>query len=326
MSDTYYEARNDTTEEIENEQTELIEISLFNVANQFFKPSYNIPPTRTALIIYQTRASNKEHEINYTIESLGFGLVPSWAQPRDSTPVVRNGIPGLKFSKELQKYHAKHFNCRKETLENKSSVWNTAKSKRCVVPIQGYFEWLSVGKEKTPYFIHSPNTPLLYLAGLYSHNTNYKVNNLDDRPYLSTFTIITGPATKNDLGDLSWLHARKPIMLVPGSKDWHDWLNSNHDWSDKLLSTCLNTTDNKAYADLVGHIVSDDVGRASAEGEYLIEKKRNAKSPQKPISHFFKPGIKRRKLNDEEIKQEKKVKKEKTDAEDPFWQSHNPKG
>lgn len=305
-SDTNYEAVEESKDKATSNHANRIEIMVLNLSNQMFQSSYNIPPTRTALIIYQVKNSDTTFKDRYVIESLTFGLVPSWAKPKDPTPIKSKGKLGLRYSRELQKYQGKHFNCRKESLANKTPVWNSAKKTRCVVPIQGYFEWLKSGKTKTPYFVYSSKSPLIYLAALYSHNTNY--SNIDSHAkYLSSFTIITGPATKEDAKDLSWLHPRKPLMLMPGTNEWFEWLDPDKDWSDSLLDTCLNTVDNKAFMNIEYHTVSDDVGKPFAEGKYLVEK---YSVPQKSISQFFKPATKRQLQENDENKQEKKPKTE----------------
>lgn len=303
LTDTSYEAIDKSNEETTSNR---IEIMILNLSNQTFQSSYNIPPTRTALIIYQTKNSDSSIINRYVIEPLIFGLVPSWAKPKDPTPVERKGKPGPKYSRELQKYQGKHFNCRKESLANKTPIWNSAKQTRCVVPIQGYFEWLQSGKTKNPYFVHSSEAPLIYLAALYSHNTSYSSIDTHSK-YLSSFTIITGPATKDDSKDLSWLHPRKPLMLMPGTNAWNEWLDPKKRWSDDLLDISLNTIHNKAYMNIECHTVSSDVGKPFAEGKYLIEKYN---PPQKSISQFFKPSTKRQLLETKEIKQEKKIKTE----------------
>lgn len=253
-----------------------------------FQPSYNIPPTKNSIIIYQNK-STKSNVKEYVFEALGFGLVPSWSQPKDPEPVSKGNYKGLKYSKEIQAHQAKFFNCRKETLAQGSNIWNPVKNQRCVVPIEGYFEWKRQNHDKTPYYIHSNKHPLIYLAGFYSHNSNYKDNFQNpESGYLSTFTIVTGPATKDDKQDLSWLHHRKPIMLLPGTKEWDDWLNPNLLWKDDLLDTCLDTVSNIAYNTITSYKVSKDVGNSAHQGNYLVQEIKNEKSPQKPIDSFFK--------------------------------------
>lgn len=236
--------------------------------------SYNIAPTQNSVIIY------KELMNNYIFETLSFGLIPFWMKPK--TDGETNQL------KELKGNQSKYFNCRKETLEKGSPIWNSAKSKRCVVPIEGYFEWKKNGNEKTPYYVHSSESSLIYLVGFYSHNTSFEHNFQPNSTYFSSFTIITGPAESTDLKDLSWLHPRKPLMIAPGTKQWEDWLNPDLETTDKLLDFCLETKKNIAFSTIVTHQVSKDVGKTSTNGEYLIKEVKPTKSPQKSIDSFFK--------------------------------------
>lgn len=260
-----------------------VQIVLRNSLNKF-SSSYNIPPTKNSVIIFRNKKADK---IEYVFEGLGFGLVPPWAQPKDPAPVSKGAQQGVKYSRELQAHQAKYFNCRKETLAQGSPVWNSVKTQRCVVPIEGYFEWHKLKTDKTPYYVHSSEYQLIFLAGFYSHNSHYKDSFQDpESGYLSTFTVVTGPATKEDKQDLSWLHPRKPLMLLPGTKEWDHWLDPELKWSDTLLDTCLDTN-NPAYDSITSYVVSKDVGNSANQGEYLVKEER--KSPQKSIDSFFKP-------------------------------------
>ena len=85
----------------------------------------------------------------------------------------------------------------------------------------------------------------MLLAGFYSHNYNYTENQNVSGEYLSTFTIITVPAVKEDANDMSWLHTRKPMLIAPGTKVWYDWLDPKIHWNDKFVETVLNSTLNQ---------------------------------------------------------------------------------
>lgn len=254
--------------------------------NHDFEGSYNIPPTGTGVIIYLERGTTTSHK--YVAEVLRFGLLPEWVKPQDSLPVKKGSGLGPSYSREIQSHQAKLFNCRKETLAQSKSVWTQPRvHERCVVPITGYFEWLtSNNSEKTPYYVHS-DEPLLFLAGLYSHNTNY--NNTDFvsglLKYVSSFSILTGPAGGEAKNDLKWLHSRKPIFLKPFSKEWHDWLETLKGWDDSLLD-CLNTDSNPVYENLKWHIVDSNVGNPKNHGADAI---KEVKVKQLSITLFFAP-------------------------------------
>jgi putative SOS response-associated peptidase YedK len=281
---------------------ETIQIDV-NKARQF-QPSYNIAPTNTTVIIYMNQSD--EVDYNYVMECLKFGMVPFWSKPSRELKDSEDGWTA--YRKEIGAIESKYFNCRKETIAKGSGVWNSSKRFRCVIPIQGYYEWHKEHNknEKIPYFIHSKNLKLVYFAGMYSHNTNFKaIANINDQ-YLSSFTIVTGPATKSDSKDISWLHPRKPILLEPGSREWFDWLNPDQKWLDDLLDTSLNTETNKAFDNIDVYPVSKDVGPTKNNGEYLM--KPIAKT-QSSITLFFMPK-KPKRDEEEQVKAEKQVKEE----------------
>lgn len=296
-----------------------IDIDVNNAVN--FRPSYNIAPTNSTVIIYMVKTTDVDYK--YVFESLKFGLVPFWSKPSTSVPEEENAWSIL--GKEIGTQESKYFNCRKETLQQSSKIWNSCKKTRCVVPIQGYFEWKKQNNEKIPHFVHDSKAPLMYLAGMYSHNYHYKqIANINGE-YLSTFTIVTGPAVKTDSKDISWLHSRKPIILKPGSKAWFDWLEPNDKWLDKLLDTSLNTKTNQGFTYIDAYPVSKDVGQTKNNGEYLLKRETKVK-PQKSITLFFQSSPKKVKRQaDEDLPQSKKIKHEVKDIKPEMKQEETTK-
>ncbi|KAI5962006.1 hypothetical protein KGF57_001546 [Candida theae] len=269
----------------EGDRTEKIQLDLSRASQ--WTPSCNIAPTNTALMVYMAEPSSDIAQ-SYIVEPSKFGLVPTWAKPCDPTPVNKGKQnEGEKYSRELGKHESKYFNCRRESLAEHRAVWSSCKKHRCVIPIQGYFEWLKTKNEKIPYFIHSKTAPLIFLAGFYSHNYNYKDNFNVNGEYLSSFTVITAPAEKSDKYDLSWLHSRKTLVIEPGSKEWFSWLDPNRDWDDSLIPEVLNSNTNEAYAGIEGYRVSNDVGNPSNKSESILRKVANVKA--RSVSDFFKP-------------------------------------
>ena len=74
------------------------------------------------------------------------------------------------------------------------------KSKRCIIPVKGFFEWQHVGKEKIPWYIYHADNEILSLAGLYD---NWIETNTGE--VYNTFSIITTDA--NDL--MAEIHNRQ---------------------------------------------------------------------------------------------------------------------
>ena len=81
------------------------------------------------------------------LRSVRWGLVPSWAKD------VKIG--------------SKMINARVETLLAKPAFKSAAKRRRCVIPADGYFEWMKVDNKKVPFFLHAGDGQPLAMAGLY---------------------------------------------------------------------------------------------------------------------------------------------------------------
>src|SRR5262245_31331225 len=103
-------------------------------------PKYNIAPTDEALIIINEGQGPQ-------LDQMIFGLIPSWAKD------VKMGLNCL--------------NARAETVAEKPSFRTPFKKKRCLVPIDGFFEWKREEKQKLPYrFLMKSGEPFT-LAGLW---------------------------------------------------------------------------------------------------------------------------------------------------------------
>ena len=88
------------------------------------EPRYNGCPTQDLVVV--RRAGDER-----TLAKLRWGLVPGWA-------------------KDL-KMGARMFNARSETVHEKPAFRSALRRRRCVVPVNGWFEWKRAGGEKQPY-------------------------------------------------------------------------------------------------------------------------------------------------------------------------------
>jgi putative SOS response-associated peptidase YedK len=135
------------------------------------------------------------------IRLLRWGLVPSWVKTMD----------------EANKIRFKTFNARSESIEEKPSFSASFKSKRCIIPVKGFYEWQHVGKEKIPWYIYHSGNEILSMAGLYNEWVESKSGEI-----LNTFTIVTTDA--NDL--MAEIHnsaKRMPVILDKyNEKTWID--------------------------------------------------------------------------------------------------------
>ncbi len=144
--------------------------------------SWNVAPSQIAGTILQD-------ETGLRFQPMQWGLVPSWAKDRS--------------------IGSKLINARAETLAEKPAFKKALTSRRCVVPVSGFYEWRKIFKGKQPYFITGNDGAPLSLAGLW-----------EDWKGVLTFTIITVPASKT----VSAIHDRMPAILTP--LDALQWLKT----------------------------------------------------------------------------------------------------
>lgn len=155
-----------------------------------FSPRYNVPPGSALPIVLDSVGDTGE--IVRRLETAGWGLVPGWA-------------------KDL-KIGFRAFNARSETVAEKPMFRSAFVRRRCVIPVNGYYEWAVEAEEKTPWLMHGDGW--LFLAGLYEFAKCEALGVPESDPrvadgwYVST-TILTMPSH----GHLESVHDRMPVVL-----------------------------------------------------------------------------------------------------------------
>jgi putative SOS response-associated peptidase YedK len=109
------------------------------------------------------------------ISMLKWGLIPEWVRTPEDAEEIR----------------FKTFNARSESINTKPSFSASFNSKRCLIPVRGFFEWHHAGKEKIPWYIYSSNNQIITLAGIYSEWTHSGTGEI-----IPTFSIITTEANE----------------------------------------------------------------------------------------------------------------------------------
>lgn len=166
-------------------------------------PRFNIAPTQNVPVVRVVAADAPR-----TMDTLRWGLVPSWA---DDVAIGNRMI-----------------NARAETVAEKPAYRSSFKSKRCIIPADGFFEWQkTAGGKKQPYWIHRGDNGLVGIAGLWAR---WKGVNSEGRTVeLDTFTIITTdphPIVKP-------IHDRMPAILSPDA--FATWLDPKEHRPEVLL-------------------------------------------------------------------------------------------
>lgn len=158
-------------------------------------PRYNIAPTQLITCVMQSAADAPRR-----LSLLRWGLLPVWA---------KDAAIGSRM-----------INARSETIAEKPAFRTPFKSRRCLIPADGYYEWKLEAEGKQPYEFFRRDGKLLALAGLWESN---KFLGSPGAPLLSC-TIIT--TTANEYA--SDVHDRMPVILEP--QHWDQWLDpAKHD-------------------------------------------------------------------------------------------------
>lgn len=128
--------------------------------------------------------------------------------PTNSVPVIyshnsRKILSAARWGFPNFKNNGVIINARSETLAEKPMFKKSFSAQRCIVPANGYFEWLTEGRKNTKYFIQPKGISLFYMAGLYNI-----FNDRSGNPY-AALTIITVDANP----DISFIHDRMPAIL-----------------------------------------------------------------------------------------------------------------
>lgn len=134
------------------------------------------------------------------IRLLYWGLIPFWVKDARAAAEIRT----------------KTFNAKAETLHEKPSFRNSLHRKRCLVPVNGFYEWQSKDKRKIPFYISLVHQPVMSLAGLYDHWKNPETGEV-----LDSFTIITTRANQM-MEEIHNLKKRMPVILSPEAEQ--SWL------------------------------------------------------------------------------------------------------
>ncbi|MGH7004526.1 MAG: SOS response-associated peptidase, partial [Alphaproteobacteria bacterium] len=156
---------------------------------------------------------------------------------------------------------AKMINARAETVTEKPAFRSAFKSRRCLIPADGFYEWKAQGKAKQPYRIvlGDPAHPRPFaIAGLWERWRDPAA--AKDAPPLETFTIITTEAA----AAIAPIHHRMPVMLTR-REDLETWLDAAQP-ADAALALL------KPYAanDIAAAAVSLKVNNARYDGPDCI--------------------------------------------------------
>jgi putative SOS response-associated peptidase YedK len=166
-----------------------------------WSPRYNIAPTQLVPVIRQ-----HPKEPNRVLSLMRWGLIPLWEKDA-------SGAAGM-------------INARSETAATKPAFRDPLKSRRCIVPADGFYEWKKTGKTKQPYCFEVNDGELFAFAGIWDRWKN------PDGKWITSCSILT--TTPNAV--TSVVHDRMPVILDPDNYDvWLDPGMNNVEAASEML-------------------------------------------------------------------------------------------
>jgi putative SOS response-associated peptidase YedK len=183
----------------------------FGVSVEGYEPRYNAAPSQSLPVITDAEPRELSH--------LDWGLIPTWADSRDD---------------------GGHINARGETLRETPSFRPAFEGDetngdlaagRCLVPADGFYEWVDRGGERQPYRVTLADEEPFAMAGLWAQwRPETTQTGLDaftgtgsadsDADIVETFTIVTTDPNEA----VADLHHRMAVVLPEGTE--RQWLSA----------------------------------------------------------------------------------------------------
>ena len=164
-------------------------------------PSWNATPSSDLPVIHAQLGQRQ-------CQLMHWGLIPSWLKDPDS-----------KF---------KMTNAKAETLSEKPAYRTAFKSRRCLIPASGFYEWQQLTAGKQPWYISHKEDDLVAFAGLWEVWKGEQI--------IQSFTIITKEADET----MTKIHHRMPVILPTTS--FEQWLDPENKETQNLTSLLMNAS------------------------------------------------------------------------------------
>ena len=165
------------------------------------QPRYNIAPTQTAPVVRPSGDGRR-------MDMLRWGLIPSWSNDRSIA--------------------SRLINARGETVSRKPSFRESYAQRRCLVPVDGFYEWRKEGDAKQPFRIGFREGKPFAFAGLWE-TWIVPAGQEDAGETMETFTIVTTDANEK----IAPIHHRMPVIVDPG--DYDLWLTGEPDEAARVI-------------------------------------------------------------------------------------------
>ncbi|WP_440713776.1 SOS response-associated peptidase [Gordonia sp. FQ] len=215
-------------------------------------PNYNVAPTTTVMTVVDRHERGDAAEpVDRRVRAMRWGLIPPWTKEFGKGPLL--------------------FNARAETVTEKPAFRAAAKNKRCLFPMDGWYEWQagpldSRGKPtKIPFYMSPRDGSRLFIGGLWTAWRSPEDREAgNDDAWISSAAILTTEA----VGAHREIHDRMPLIMP--FEYWAAWLDPDHPADPGLLAP-----PDLTLADAIEiREVSPLVNRVANNGPELLEAAR----------------------------------------------------
>lgn len=159
------------------------------VPNFEYTPRYNIAPSQIIPVVIEENGDRM-------LESMRWGLIPPWA--------------------DTITYGNRAANTRSDLVRDKPATRQPFKTRRCIIPIDGYYEWMVNEPTKQPLWFTLKSGDLMFIAGVWDEWKPPQGN------LLRSFSVLT--TEPNEL--VRPVHHRMPVILLPSYI--HKWLGNGY--------------------------------------------------------------------------------------------------
>ncbi|MGK5546892.1 SOS response-associated peptidase [Streptomyces sp. URMC 127] len=218
-------------------------VGLFGVEkwepSEALAPDWNVAPTKSVYAVLERPLKDAgDRRPVRQLRPLRWGLVPSWAKSPEGA--------------------AKMINARSETVHEKPSYRRAFEARRCLIPADGYYEWVTGAAEreleekgrkkrtrKQPYFVTPADGSVMAMAGLYEFWRDPTLPPDHPQAWWATCTVLTteaeaepfarpegAPAPEGGPRSLAEIHPRMPLVLPPDR--WAAWLDPGRTDAEEL--------------------------------------------------------------------------------------------
>jgi len=157
-------------------------------------PHYNVPPSQPVYVVRAAIATGGA--TTRKLEPLRWGLVPWWAKD----PSVGHRLALARI----------------ETAAKTPAFRDAIRRRRCLVAVDGFYEWQRQDKKLSiPFIVRRPDGKPFALAGVWDRWVS------KDGEVIESCAIVTQPARP----PVDGIHDRMPLVLEPAQ--WAQWLDAS---------------------------------------------------------------------------------------------------